>query len=69
MAISQASTESILRSSLEKHNCKVELATKLVSFEQTSDYVVANLAVTRDGKEVRETANFDWIIGADGSHG
>jgi 2-polyprenyl-6-methoxyphenol hydroxylase-like FAD-dependent oxidoreductase len=67
LRMGQAHAESILRSHLEKFDCQVELATKLTSFEQNVNHVMADLVMTRDGQEITETVNFDWIIGADGA--
>ncbi|KAF9463798.1 FAD binding domain-containing protein [Collybia nuda] len=53
---------------LEEYNVTVELATKLVYLEQHPDYVTAQILKTVDGKEVTETATFEWLVGADGAH-
>jgi hypothetical protein len=67
--------ESILRSHLETFKCRVELGTKLRSFEQHSNHVDVDLqlVITQNGQdlteEITETACFDWVVGADGAHG
>jgi 2-polyprenyl-6-methoxyphenol hydroxylase-like FAD-dependent oxidoreductase len=65
----QDRVEQIVRSHLEKYGSQVELATELRSFEQHPDHVTAHLVIARDGQESIETANYDWIIGADGGRG
>lgn len=69
----QARAESILRSHLETFKCKVELGTKLRSFEQHPNHVDVDLVITPDGqdstKEITETGCFDWVVGADGARG
>lgn len=53
---------------LEEYDITVELGTQLVSLEQYSDRVTAHITKKIDGKEVAETATFDWLVGADGAH-
>lgn len=65
---------SILCSHLEMFSCRVELGTKLQSFEQRPDHVAVNLVTTQDSqdsstREIIETAYFDWVVGADGARG
>ncbi|KAH7925393.1 hypothetical protein BV22DRAFT_1129057 [Leucogyrophana mollusca] len=66
--IAQARTVTILRSHLHAFACDVELGTRLVSFDQKADHVVANLAKMIDGTEVMETVKVGWLVGADGAH-
>jgi 2-polyprenyl-6-methoxyphenol hydroxylase-like FAD-dependent oxidoreductase len=42
------------------------LNTELVSFEQNDDHVLAKLIKKLDGKEVSETFEASYLIGADG---
>ena len=58
-----------MRSHLEKYGCAVELNTELESFEQTNDRVLAKLVKKVDGKEVPETFEASYLIGADGGKG
>ncbi|KAK7050545.1 FAD-binding-3 domain-containing protein [Favolaschia claudopus] len=60
--------EEVLRSHLEKLSCSVELGSELHYFEQFPNCVVAHIK-KRDpkGDEVEETADFDWLVGADGA--
>ncbi|KAJ7580145.1 FAD binding domain-containing protein [Mycena floridula] len=60
--------EAIFRSRLEALGVSVELATELISLEEHPDRVVAHLVSIRNGKEVPETAEFHWLVGADGAH-
>lgn len=61
--------EAVLRAPIEEYSCHVEFGTTLVSFEQHPDHVVARLIKTIDGKETKETAEFAWLVGADGGKG
>jgi 2-polyprenyl-6-methoxyphenol hydroxylase-like FAD-dependent oxidoreductase len=45
------------------------LNTELESFEQTDDRVLAKLVKKVDGKEVTETFEASYLIGADGGKG
>ena len=67
--IGQQALEGVLRSHLEKYGCTVELNTELESFEQTDDHVLAKLVKKVDGKEVPETFEASYLIGADGGRG
>ncbi|KAJ7479273.1 FAD binding domain-containing protein, partial [Mycena latifolia] len=70
LSLSQELHEEILRDHLQKLSCSVELATELRSFEQSPDYVVANIVKTdTDGKEKAESTKFDWLVGVDGARG
>ncbi|KAF8659123.1 hypothetical protein AX14_007657, partial [Amanita brunnescens Koide BX004] len=65
----QPALEGILRSHLDKYGCTIELNTELVSFEQNDDHVLAKLVKKLDGKEVPETFEASYLIGADGGRG
>ncbi|KAJ7093879.1 FAD binding domain-containing protein [Mycena belliarum] len=66
--ITQERHEAILRDQLQKLSCAVELGSELCSFEQFSDHVVANITKTdADGKQVTESTQFDWLVGAEGA--
>lgn len=67
--LAQNRSEEILRSHLLRHSCQVETGTKLVSFEQQSDHVVACLVKGSDEGHAEETARFSWLIGTDGARG
>lgn len=70
LTIGQNVTEAVLRSHIEKYSCHVELATRLQSFEQKSDHVVARLVkTTDDGQEVPETLSVKYLLGSDGARG
>jgi hypothetical protein len=63
-------SEAIFRSHIERYSCHVELATRLQSFEQKSDHVVAQLVrTTDDGREVPETVSVSFLLGTDGARG
>jgi bacterioferritin (cytochrome b1) len=56
LIVGQNVTEVIHRSHTEKYSCHVELSTRLESFEQQSDHIVAQLVKTTNaGQEVSET--------------
>ncbi|KAK0463588.1 FAD binding domain-containing protein [Desarmillaria tabescens] len=67
LILGQDRHEAILRQHLAKYNVHVELSTELISFEQTEDHISATLSKTVDGKQVEETAEFKWLVGADGA--
>jgi 2-polyprenyl-6-methoxyphenol hydroxylase-like FAD-dependent oxidoreductase len=70
LIVGQSATEAVLRSHIEKYSCHVELATRLQSFEQKSDHVVARLVrTTDDGREVPETLSASFLVGSDGARG
>ncbi|KAJ7590558.1 monooxygenase [Mycena floridula] len=67
--IGQDRHEAFLRAQLAKFGCHVELATELDSFEQDSERVKARIIKKLDnGERVEETADFSWLVGADGGH-
>ncbi|KAK0489305.1 FAD binding domain-containing protein [Armillaria novae-zelandiae] len=59
--------EDVLREHLARYGVIVELETELVSFEQFPDRVVSRIIKTRDGQHTEETAESQWIIGAEGA--
>ncbi|KAH7928575.1 hypothetical protein BV22DRAFT_192143 [Leucogyrophana mollusca] len=67
--IGQQTLEAILRSHLEKNSTYVELGSELRSFEQDGDMVRAHVVKKQGDKEVLETINARWLIGADGARG
>ncbi|KAJ7580174.1 FAD binding domain-containing protein [Mycena floridula] len=67
LCLGQDDHEAIFRSRLEALGVSIELSTELVSFEEKPDRVFAHLVSIRDGKEVPETAEFHWLVGADGA--
>ncbi|TFK39697.1 FAD binding domain-containing protein [Crucibulum laeve] len=67
VVLGQHHHEAILRAHLEKYGCHVEIATELHSFEQHESHVTAHLVHDNGEKQVTETANFPWLIGADGA--
>ncbi|KAL4242654.1 hypothetical protein ABKN59_011650 [Abortiporus biennis] len=70
LMIGQDHAESILRSHLAKLGIQVERSTELVSFQQDLNGVTAEiLKRSDDDKEIRETARFDFLVGADGARG
>ncbi|KAH7908660.1 monooxygenase [Hygrophoropsis aurantiaca] len=66
--LAQSRTVAILRSYLQTFSCDVELGSRLVSFDQKTDHIVAHLAKTVDGVEVQEAVKTGWLVGADGAH-
>ncbi|THH18854.1 hypothetical protein EW146_g2205 [Bondarzewia mesenterica] len=66
--IAQDRTEAILRSHLRSFSCAVELGTRLLNFEQSSEYVDARIVKVVEGNEVHETVRARWLVGADGAH-
>ncbi|KAL4248923.1 Rifampicin monooxygenase-like protein [Abortiporus biennis] len=70
LMIGQDHAESILRSHLDKFGIEVERSTELVNFQQDHDGVTAEILKRSDNdKETKETARFDFLIGADGARG
>jgi NADPH-dependent dioxygenase len=65
LCIDQVVTEDVLRNALAAQGVKVEWGTKLTDLHQDADRVRATL-VHGDGTE--ETAEVDWLVGADGGH-
>ncbi|KAJ8689554.1 hypothetical protein PTI98_012451 [Pleurotus ostreatus] len=59
----------ILTAHLQKLGGRVERGVELVSFEQSSDNVIAILRRHPEGEETtEETTTFDYLVGADGAH-
>ncbi|KAL4243826.1 hypothetical protein ABKN59_011512 [Abortiporus biennis] len=70
ITIGQNHTESILRSHLAKLGVEVERSTELISFQQDQNGVTAEIIKrSSDNTETRETAHFDFLVGADGARG
>lgn len=46
----------------------VDYSVRLSSFEQFADHVTAKMLRLKDGAEEMETADFMYIVGADGAH-
>ncbi|KAJ7580191.1 FAD binding domain-containing protein [Mycena floridula] len=67
LCLGQDHHEAIFRSRLESMGVSVELSTELISFEEHPDRIIAHLVSIRDGKEIPETAEFHWLVGADGA--
>ncbi|KAI0784330.1 FAD binding domain-containing protein [Abortiporus biennis] len=68
--LGQAGIESILRSHLTKLGVEIECSKELVKFEHDSKGVTAEILKRgSDNQETRETARFDFLIGADGARG
>lgn len=63
----QSSLEKVIITALAKNSCEVEHA-ELVSFEQSADFVTVHLIHRQEGKDVSETANFQYLVGTDGAH-
>uniref|UniRef100_A0A0W0FJ75 Uncharacterized protein n=1 Tax=Moniliophthora roreri TaxID=221103 RepID=A0A0W0FJ75_MONRR len=65
LTICQDDHEAILRQVLEReYGVSVEFGTELISFEHAPNSVVARLVNTLNN--TKETAQFDWLVGADG---
>ncbi|KAJ3718079.1 monooxygenase [Lentinula guzmanii] len=64
--LGQDTAERLLREHIRAFGCEVELGSQLVSLVQTEEYVEATLTKFVDGREVTETTQFKWLIGADG---
>lgn len=45
----------------------MELGSELHSFEERANGIVAHIVKTVDGSEMKESASFSYIIGADGA--
>ncbi|KAL5507680.1 hypothetical protein ACEPAH_5298 [Sanghuangporus vaninii] len=60
--------QQILRQHLEELGCHVELGCRLQTIEQRDESVVAHLVKTMDGKQLEETVQFAYVVGADGAH-
>ncbi|KAL5529838.1 hypothetical protein ACEPAF_6095 [Sanghuangporus sanghuang] len=60
--------QKILRQHLEELGCHVELGCMLQTIEQRDESVIAHLVKTVDGKQLEETVQFAYVVGADGAH-
>ncbi|GBE86251.1 predicted protein [Sparassis crispa] len=69
LMLGQESSESILRTHIEKLGSHIELSTELRSLEQTADHVVAHLVKICGDEEISETVTCLWLVGVDGAKG
>lgn len=67
--VPQFRLEAAFRKELEKYDVAVELNHELVSFEQTSTKVVAQVKIRSDEGKVYEEIEASYLIGADGAKG
>ncbi|KAL4242532.1 Rifampicin monooxygenase-like protein [Abortiporus biennis] len=68
--LGQDRIEAILRSHLTKLGVEIERSTELVKFQQDSNGVTAEILKRNlDNQEIRETAHFNFLVGADGARG
>ena len=67
--LGQPTLEAILRSHMEKYGCFVEMETRLESFEDNGERVLAKLVKSKDGEEVTEIFEASYLIGTDGAKG
>ncbi|TFK37808.1 FAD binding domain-containing protein [Crucibulum laeve] len=67
--ISQNINQHILREELEKHGCKVEYNTELISFQQDDNGLNAHVQRMSDGVSVAEDIRASFLVGADGGKG
>ncbi|KAK7051550.1 hypothetical protein VNI00_004529 [Paramarasmius palmivorus] len=66
LVVLQDDHQAALRGIIEKrYGVSIELATELVSFEQSPDYVTVKLLKSSLG--TTETHQFDWVVGTDGA--
>ncbi|KAL5508462.1 hypothetical protein ACEPAH_6081 [Sanghuangporus vaninii] len=68
LLVNQYLHEDVLRSHVEAHGGTIELGTELSGLEQDENSVTVQLTKELDGKQVQETASFDYVVGADGGH-
>ncbi|KAK0202493.1 FAD binding domain-containing protein [Desarmillaria ectypa] len=66
--IGQDRHEEVLREHLARYGVTVQLATELVSFEQSPDRVVSRVIKTHNGQQFEEFIESQWLIGAEGAH-
>lgn len=59
----------MLSARLERLGTKVEFGTELLGFRQDNDGVTAELVTRQDDKEVHESVDCDFLVGADGAKG
>ncbi|KAH9943975.1 monooxygenase [Amylocystis lapponica] len=67
--LGQESVEAILRSHLEKLGVRVEDGTRLQTFEQHSDHVIAHAIKEDAGEEKEHDITCHWLVGTDGARG
>lgn len=70
--LGQDRLEKILHEALAEYSCQVELGTELVSYEQVKDGVDVQLVrrgMDPNSEGIPESANYEWVIGADGARG
>ncbi|KAH9943980.1 monooxygenase [Amylocystis lapponica] len=67
--LGQESLEAILRSHLEKLGVHVEDGTRLQTFEQHSDHVIAHTIKEDAGEEKEHAITCHWLVGTDGARG
>ena len=60
--------EGILRKHVESLGGKIEIGTELSTLGQDENSVKVHLKKVVDGKTVEETAEFSYVVGADGGH-
>ncbi|CCM01288.1 uncharacterized protein FIBRA_03337 [Fibroporia radiculosa] len=65
--LGQPAAEEIMRTHLDKYGCHVELGTELRTLEQHDDHVTARIVKRAGQKEVEETVECRWLVGADGA--
>lgn len=66
--LGQDHQEHILRTHVERLGGTIEFNTELRSFEQVDSKVIAHLvSVSASGAETEETAEFQYLVGADGA--
>ncbi|KAH9944589.1 monooxygenase [Amylocystis lapponica] len=67
--LGQESVEAILRAHLEQLGVHVEYGTRLQTFEQHSDRVVAHTIKADAGEEKEHDITCHWLVGTDGARG
>ncbi|KAH9944586.1 monooxygenase [Amylocystis lapponica] len=67
--LGQESVEAILRSHLEKLGVHVEDGTRLQTFDQHSDHVIAHTVKEDAGEEKDHDITCHWLVGTDGARG
>lgn len=68
--LGQNNVEGVIHAALAKYSCQVERGTELVSLQQFEDGVEVNLlkrGSDNDETGTAETAQYDWVVGADGA--
>ena len=67
MILGQWKHQAIIRKYVDRLGGHVELGTELVGLEQDEKSVLVTLAKTVDGQTKKETATYDYVVGADGA--